>query len=579
MKKRQDIDGLLDILETGDIKECCEVICMLGELKTRKAINPLIGFLETDDIQIRSNAAWALGEIGHVKSVLPLIGLMNDPIENVRINAAWALGRIGDKRALSVLKSAMKNGSTDLRKHAKEAIARIESSGNDKLHRTDDISDSVDIPLITIEVPSDMECNYMSRVEDDESRTDYENTTRSGRNIQIRDTGDSNRISEDTRKVLLGLKDGSGGLLSVDILLRYKENSGQERQTSSVWLQMSSAGRIGDNSPEWDDARPKNMMRRESSKRKTRVKYSRKESSDIPEICEEPDSGSWVEDDFVTGIREFSGSTRPELRAKDEAREILSEVKLSDPVKPVQKTPEKAVHEIKTEPVTIQVKPEMSSPLSQPAADKPVSPPVPTGGNVDSAVRLLSDIGISGMTNAASTVTQLSGEEAESLHSQLRTLPIDEMKDEITGLGDSVVMIAVELHGKGQAGELNGQMQMYLSCQNALEVANELLCNTPETAIKEFNDDITSTLKETANIFGGQYISAISEYIEMPLLLKAPSFRTGPASQIAESVLKDVSGKVEFAMATNLSFGNNKTGRLVMLVDTKSFDTIIQKLF
>jgi len=74
-----------------------------------------------------------------------------------------------------------------------------------------DISDSIDIPLITIEVPPDMECNYMSRVEDDESQTDYENTTRIGRNVQIRDTGD--RFSgEDTRKVLLGLKNDSRGL-------------------------------------------------------------------------------------------------------------------------------------------------------------------------------------------------------------------------------------------------------------------------------------------------------------------------------------------------------------------------------
>jgi len=57
------------------------------------------------------------------------------------------------------------------------------------------------------------------------------------------------------------------------------------------------------------------------------------------------------------------------------------------------------------------------------------------GGNVNSAVQLLSNIGMSGMTNAASTVTQLGGEEAESKHSQLRTIPIEEMKDEITGLG------------------------------------------------------------------------------------------------------------------------------------------------
>jgi len=141
------------------------------------------------------------GEIGHIKAVLPLIGLLNDPIENVRINAAWSLGRIGDKRALSVLRSAMKNGSTDLRKHAREAIARIESNEKENWRNPEDsdISEIVDIPLIEIEVPSNMECNYISRVEDADSQTDYENMARFSRNVQIRDTGDS-LSGEDTRR-------------------------------------------------------------------------------------------------------------------------------------------------------------------------------------------------------------------------------------------------------------------------------------------------------------------------------------------------------------------------------------------
>ena len=120
-------------------------------------------------------------------------------------------------------------------------------------------------------------------------------------------------------------------------------------------------------------------------------------------------------------------------------------------------------------------------------------------------------------------------------------------------------------------------MQMYVSSQNALEVANELLCNSSDAVIKEFNDDIISTLKETANIYGGQYVSAISEYIGVPLSLKAPSFKTGQSSQVAESVLKDITGKVEL-LATNVEFGNNRIGRLIMLVDPKSFDVIITKL-
>ncbi|PWB56796.1 MAG: hypothetical protein C3F06_00795 [Candidatus Methanoperedenaceae archaeon] len=628
MKKRQDIEGLVNILETGDIKECREAICILGELRTRKAITPLIGFLETDDVQIRSNAAWALGEIGHIKAVLPLIGLLNDPIENVRINAAWSLGRIGDKRALSVLRYAVKNGSTDLRKHAREAIARIDSNGNDKWRNMlePDNSDTVDNPLIAIEVPSDMDCNYLSRVEDDESQTDYENMARFSRHIQIRDTCDS-FSEENTRKIVLGLKDDSKGLVSIDILFRYKDNQGIERKSSSVWLQMSSLD--GEHKTEREieriDSRPKDRTG-ESSKRKAKIKHLRKPRPvdyDIPEeigfdpIDKDPTDeederiinkritrqrhGTQDKEDnqeTIKPLKRFRKTPVPELDINEIPEPVLEEtekvpeqpgVSQPEPEQALVPEPRVSKPEAKPDPEPRVSKPEAKpAPVPEPKPELPIiqkpevkaAPEIkPIGGNVNSAVQLLSDIGMSGMTNAASTVTQLSGEEAESLHSKLRTLPIDEMKEEITSLGDNVVMIGVELHGNGQAGEVKGAMQIYISSQTALDVANDLLCNTPDAAIKEFNEDIISTLKETANIFGGQYISAISEYIEVPLTLKTPTFNSGNSSNVAESVLKEITGKIEFALATNLQLGNNRIGHLIMLVDTKSFDIIIQKLF
>jgi hypothetical protein len=253
MRKRHDVEGLLGILETGDMKECRESIRILGELKARKAIVPLIGFLETDDIQIRSNTAWALGEIGHAKAVLPLIGLLNDPIDNVRINAAWSLGRIGDKRALSPLRSAMINGSTELRKHAREAIVKIELSEANKKHGLEDEQQEPDfsdiaIPLLTLAVPLDMECNYLSRVEDEVSQTDFVNTTQFSRDVLLNDTDNFDVIPEDElRNIILGLRKGSTGSISIDVLFRYKNDNNDinDNKTSSVWLHASTKEKKG----------------------------------------------------------------------------------------------------------------------------------------------------------------------------------------------------------------------------------------------------------------------------------------------------------------------------------------------
>ncbi|VVB92279.1 Chemotaxis phosphatase CheX [uncultured archaeon] len=209
------------------------------------------------------------------------------------------------------------------------------------------------------------------------------------------------------------------------------------------------------------------------------------------------------------------------------------------------------------------------------AAEKPQA----AQAGVDSAVRLLSDIGMSGMTEAASAVTQLGGQEADSLQSRLRTLPVDQIPDELTNLGEYIASVEVKLKGKGEAGEMKGEMHMYFPKNVALDIANELLCNGPDAVVKDFTEDIISTLKETANIFGGQYVSAISEYIEIPIYLEAPAFKTGGSAQVAESLMKDIAGKVEFVLATDLAFGNGKTGRLIMLLDPKSYDIIITKLF
>ena len=687
MKKRHDVEGLLGILETGDIKECRESIRMLGELRSRKAIVPLIGFLETDDIQIRSNASWALGEIGHVKAVLPLIGLLNDPIDNVRINAAWSLGRVGDKRALSALRSAMRNGSTELRKHTREAIARIESSEADKRHGLEEEQDEPDfsdmaVPLLTLAVPCDMECNYLSRVEDEVSQTDFVNTTQFSKDVLLNDTGNFDVIPDDElRKIILGLKKESTGSVSIDILFRHKNDNG-DNKTSSVWLHMSSKEKKGiaavykiETAPELGRRDQKRRVS-DTGKRKTRIKYVKKAKPieyEIPQDFEidreeytyeeieepeeypgeqviqrkeikrqykkfpvrerhvEPESYSRDEEEYEDiqkpGYQEIQEPPEPEIKAREHIPEVKpvkepvkTAVKIPEPpkpevkarehkleVKPVKEHIQPAVkileqpkHEIKArenkpelknEPVRkevkIEAKPEIKADViieAKPQALHEIVPPkVKSGtagtGSVDSAVRLLSDIGMSGMTKAASAVTQLSGDEEEAKHSQLRTLPVDELKDEILSLGESVVMIGVGLNGKGPSGDVNGEMQIYISSQDALDVANELLCNPPDASVKEFTEDINSTLKEIANIFGGQYVSAISEYIGVPFLVKVPSIKTGQSSQIAESTLKDIAGKVDFVLATNLAFGPNKVGRLLMLLDPASFETIIKKLF
>lgn len=196
--------------------------------------------------------------------------------------------------------------------------------------------------------------------------------------------------------------------------------------------------------------------------------------------------------------------------------------------------------------------------------------------SVDSTVKSLKDIGMTGLTTGAAAVEQLAWNKIEPLQPRLHTLTIKQLRDEIIGIGSQVALIEIELYSL--AGDINGKMQIYFSKETALSIANELLGIPSEAARREYTDNITSTLKETASIFCNHYISVFSEYIRVPILSGVPAFRTGASHQIAESVTNSVAGKVEYALSTSIAFKDNKTGLLTVLLEPKSMDKIITKL-
>ncbi len=590
MRKSVDIDGLVRILDNGSATERRDAIYILGNLRSKKAITALIGLLENEEIVVRSNAAWALGELGDMRATLPLLGLLNDPCDNVRVQAAWSLGRIGDSRAIPGLRSILNDGSSsELEKNAKQAIAKIELRNNDEGF------DSTVIPVVTVDVPSEMfECNYVSRVEE-MPKNGNRTTVEISKDIIIRDTEDADGVLRDNaRRVMLGLKRDFTGLVSIDVIFRYVDYNCDGRK-SSVWLQMSTDGedytptdsgdlrridRISDSecNVNMHHENSRTFSPRKSSHKSVNHGYPEADQKNIsPSInvtpAEPPEKES-VDERKIESSIELSENERSELHnAEVENKPDINQV-IADG-DPKADIVDSQAHLSKKQQNATPADPR----LPDIKTDEKIQAAETTNMNVDSAVKLLADIGMSGMTNAASTVTQLSGHEDSSLKSQLRILPIDQMCNEITNLGDSIVLIDVGLRGEGASGKISGRMHFYLSKNIALETANELLCNSPETTVNEFTEDIISTLKETSNIFGGQYVSAISEYIGIPIVLEAPIFKTIASSEIAKSGMQDNEGKVEFALATDLVFSGGKTGRLIILLDPNSFDIIIKKLF
>jgi chemotaxis protein CheY-P-specific phosphatase CheC len=628
MRKSADVEGLIRMLNISTTIERRDIIQTLGELKSRKSVIPLIELLEDEAMVIRSSAAWALGEVGDTKATLPLIGLLNDESETVRIQSAWALGRFGDMRAVTGLKSLLKDGSPDLKKIAKESLIRIESI-NDERHqhkydRKSVHSDQVDIPLLTIDVPSNMfECEYISRVEDGMKKGNGNGNGKGvnfSKDVILDDTKtDYRSAGKNKRRITLGLKNDYDGLASVDVLFNYvdKNNGGHK---SSVWLQLATNGQEslinepGRNYtmppvPESGWHRDEQIVERRRTPVRDETPPYRQPSREYLRYEHQLPVESGNELRFDTGYsidpvdEDYPVQKRNGNKEKTERFDFFAESNIAPTISerppfsevpavsefpPISKAPVISEFPPVSKAPAVSVVPPVTDihPVSEvsPVLNKPTNmhvvpaPNAETQINIDSAISLLNNIGHSGMANAASTVTELAGQD-DSIQSQLRIVQIDDMQNEIIGLGEEIVLIDVGLHGNDPSANISGKLMFYLSKDIALQIANELLCIPQDEAVNEFTEDIISTVKESANIFGGQYVSAISEFIEVPITLNAPVFKTGLSSQIAESNTKEFSGKVEFALTTDMNFGENKTGRLIILLDPKSFDTIIQKLF
>jgi HEAT repeat protein len=110
LKRRRDVAGLIDALETGSETERRAAANALVMIPDRRAVDPLIGALGSSDWLLRTNAALALGELqdsgpgSELRRIVgPLTAALEDQQPSVRAAAASALGRLRDPAAIEPL--------------------------------------------------------------------------------------------------------------------------------------------------------------------------------------------------------------------------------------------------------------------------------------------------------------------------------------------------------------------------------------------------------------------------------------------------------------------------------------------
>jgi len=149
--------------------------------------------------------------------------------------------------------------------------------------------------------------------------------------------------------------------------------------------------------------------------------------------------------------------------------------------------------------------------------------------------------------------------------------------DFVPGLAPAVEIVAVQM---GMLGDITGQTVFLLAVPAGLRLAERMLRRRRDTS-PNLGKLEQSALNEAGNILAGAYLTALSEFLRMRLLLSPPRLTTGETG-IALSSLGDHSPRVESPiLCVETEFfldepAENLHGFFLLVPDPKSFDAIFR---
>ena len=149
--------------------------------------------------------------------------------------------------------------------------------------------------------------------------------------------------------------------------------------------------------------------------------------------------------------------------------------------------------------------------------------------------------------------------------------------DFVPGLAPAVEIVAVQM---GMLGDITGQTVFLLAVPAGLRLAERMLRRRRDTS-PNLGKLEQSALNEAGNILAGAYLTALSEFLGMRLLLSPPRLTTGETG-VALSTLGDHSPRVESPiLCVETEFfldepAENLHGFFLLVPDPKSFDAIFR---
>lgn len=188
---------------------------------------------------------------------------------------------------------------------------------------------------------------------------------------------------------------------------------------------------------------------------------------------------------------------------------------------------------------------------------------------------LLKEIGTIGAACAATALSDMIGERVDIAVPQVNLVPLENLHSLMGGSESLFFVLDMEIRG-----DIAGRIFLLFSPNDARYLGSNLL-GRPKDQI-DFNDDLfQSSLKESANILSGSYVSALAEMTSLTILTSVPSLAMDMIGAILDFIFIQIAQYSEEALfiRTDLSVkGMNLEGLFLFFPSTESLRKIFEIL-
>jgi chemotaxis protein CheC len=190
-------------------------------------------------------------------------------------------------------------------------------------------------------------------------------------------------------------------------------------------------------------------------------------------------------------------------------------------------------------------------------------------------IDLLKEIGTIGAANAATALADLIASKVEIAVPEVSLIPLENIYKLLGDMDKLFFVLDMEIKG-----DMLGRIFLLFSPEDAKLLSSSLLGKSKEEI--DFNDDLfQSSLKESANILGGSYVSALAEMSRLSILTSIPSLAMDMVGAILDFIfiqIAQISEEAIFIKTDMKVKGLNLEGLFLFFPSTESLMKIFEIL-